>query len=98
MIKKRENNMNYDDISLLFKNWDKNTEALKVAIIIVVALIAVCDVIEIVVSIYLAIRYVKFNKKKNGCGKTGEAIARKILDDNELQKIKVKCSGSSSKD
>lgn len=61
---------------------------------IVVILLAIMFVISIIIEIFLAVKYVKFNKRKNSIGKTGEEIARQILDDNELEDINVKCSGS----
>ena len=41
------------------------------------------------VSIYLAIAYAKYNRTKNTCGKNGEEAARLVLDNNELEHIKV---------
>ena len=61
---------------------------------IVLCLIAIVSVFAFVVQIYLAIKYHKYNKKKNSIEMTGEEVARKILDDNDLQNIKVKSSGS----
>jgi len=37
---------------------------------------------------------VKYNRKRNSSGKTGEEIARKILDDNDLKNIRVSKNGS----
>jgi Zn-dependent membrane protease YugP len=37
---------------------------------------------------------VKFNKIENSAGLTGQEVARKILDNNDLQHIKVKVTGS----
>lgn len=67
---------------------------LQIAIAVVGCLIILASIAALVISICLAIKYVKFNKKKCSCGKTGQDIARKVLDDNGLQHIKVKCSGS----
>ena len=61
---------------------------------IVLCLIAIVSVFALIVQIYLAIKYHKYNKKKNSIEMTGEEVARKILDDNDLQNIKVKSSGS----
>ena len=52
---------------------------------IILIIIAVVSVFALIVQIFLAIKYHKY---------TGQDIARKILDDNDLQKIKVKSSGS----
>ncbi|MBO7525748.1 MAG: zinc metallopeptidase [Clostridia bacterium] len=65
-----------------------------VLMIIVLALIALVTLFSAGVSIYLAIKYVKFNRRKNSRGMTGVEVARKILDDNGLQNIKVKTVGS----
>lgn len=67
---------------------------LVVATLIVAFLIAILSIVGCVISIYLAIKYVKFNRTKNSCGLSGEKVARKILDDNGLQKIKVSKNGS----
>ena len=65
-----------------------------VLMIIVLALIALVTLFSAGVSIYLAIKYVKFNRRRNSRGMTGVEVARKILDDNGLQNIKVKTVGS----
>ena len=61
---------------------------------IVLILILIVGVFALGVQIVLAIKYHKYNKKQNSIKMTGENIARKILDDNGLQNIKVKSSGS----
>ena len=65
-----------------------------VLMLIVVILIGLVALFSAGVSIYLAIKYVKFNRRKNSKGMTGVEVARKILDDNGLQHIKVKAVGS----
>jgi Zn-dependent membrane protease YugP len=40
------------------------------------------------------VKYVKFNRKKNSAGLTGQEVARKILDLNGLEDIAVKATGS----
>ena len=67
---------------------------LQIALGIVGLLIMIVGLISLVVSIWLAIKYFKFNRKENSAGLTGEETARKILDDNDLQDIKVKVTGS----
>ena len=64
------------------------------SMMIVAILILIVSVFALGVQIYLAIKYHKYNKKKNSIEMTGEEVARKILDDNDLQNIKVKSSGS----
>ena len=61
---------------------------------IVLILICVVSIFALIVQIILAIKYHKYNKKQNSINMTGENIARKILDDNGLEHIKVKKSGS----
>ncbi len=61
---------------------------------IVLILLAIVSVFALIVQIFLAIKYHKYNKKKNSAEMTGEEVARKILDANDLQNIKVKSSGS----
>ena len=67
---------------------------LDIAIAIVGLLIFVMGIVSAVTSIWLAIRYSKFNKTENSAGMTGEGIARKILDDHGLNHIKVSVTGS----
>jgi Zn-dependent membrane protease YugP len=67
---------------------------LEIAIAIVGLLIFIVSIVSGVVSIWLAICYAKFNKKENTAGLTGEQVARKILDDNGLNHIKVSVTGS----
>lgn len=69
-------------------------DPIAIAIVVVCAAIIVVSIIAIVVTIYLAIRYVKYNRKENSVRLTGELIARKILDANGLSNIAVSCSGS----
>ena len=70
------------------------SDAVILAMSVVCGLLIVASIIALVVSIYLAISYVRYNKKQNSCGRTGEEIARTILDKNGLQKIKVSKTGS----
>jgi Zn-dependent membrane protease YugP len=68
--------------------------ALDIAIAIVGLLICIFGIISGVISIWLAIRYTKFNKTENSAGMTGQEVARKILDDFGLTHIKVSVTGS----
>lgn len=67
---------------------------LQIALIVVGCLILAVGLVSLVVSIWLAVKYAKFNRKVNSAGLTGEETARKILDDHDLQHIKVKSTGS----
>ena len=80
----------FDDIEF-FKNVDP---ALQWAIFIVGCLILIVALVSVVVSIWLAIKYVKYNRTMNKAGINGEQTARKILDDNGLNHIKVSVVGS----
>lgn len=61
---------------------------------VVGCLIVIVGCVSLVVSGWLAIKYIKFNKRENSAGLTGEEVARKIFDDNGLENIKVKVTGS----
>ncbi|MBR5773362.1 MAG: zinc metallopeptidase, partial [Clostridia bacterium] len=58
------------------------------------ALIVIVGLVSLTVSIWLAVKYRKFNRKENSVHMTGEETARRILDNNDLQDIKVKATGS----
>ena len=66
----------------------------EIALLIVGILISIVAAYSMVVSIWLMVKYVKFNKQDNSAGLTGEEVARKILDANGLNHIKVKATGS----
>ncbi len=65
-----------------------------IAMFIVGCLLVVASIVALVISIYLAISYVRYNRKQNSIGKTGEEIAREVLDKNGLDNIKVSKNGS----
>ncbi len=73
---------------------DGVSEGVIIAMSVVVGLLIIASLFALGVSIYLSISYVRYNKKQNSCGKTGEQIARKILDHHELGHIKVSKTGS----
>ena len=66
----------------------------EIALAIVGGLIAIVGIYALIVSVWLMVKYVKFNRKTNSAGLTGEEVARKILDKNGLNHIKVKVTGS----
>lgn len=72
----------------------ENFDFLTILICVVGALIALVSIFSIGVAIYLLISYVKYNRQNNSCLLSGEEVARKLLDDNNLQHIKIKTSGS----
>ena len=67
---------------------------LEIALLIVGALIVIVGIASCLVSLWLVIKYYRFNRRTNSLGLTGIEVARKILDDNGLQHIKVKRTGS----
>ena len=73
---------------------DGVSDAVILAMVVVGVVLIIASVFALFVSIYLAVRYARYNRKLNSCGKTGEQIARTILDENGLQQIKVSKSGS----
>ena len=67
---------------------------LEIALAIVGLLIVVIGLVSLVVTGWLAVKYHKFNRKENSIHMTGEEVARKVLDDNGLEHIRVKVTGS----
>ena len=67
---------------------------LEISLIIVGILIVIVGIASAITSIWLTIKYFRFNRKENSLGLSGMQIARKILDDNGLEHIKVKRTGS----
>ena len=66
----------------------------EIALAIVGCLIAVVGIYAGIVSIWLMVKYVRFNRQKNSAGLTGQEVARKLLDDNGLGHIAVSTTGS----
>ena len=74
-----------------FKNV---SPALQWAIFIVGVLIIIVALFSAVISIWLAIKYVVYNRTMNKANINGEETARRILDKNDLKHIKVSVVGS----
>lgn len=70
------------------------SDAVILALIVVGGLLLIASIVALAISIFLAISYIKYNRRQNSAGKTGEEIARTILDRNGLQKIRVSKNGS----
>ena len=68
--------------------------ALEIALLVVGVLIFIVGIVATIISIWLAVKYFKFNRRQNSLGMTGMEMARSILDANGLHKIKVKRTGS----
>ncbi|MCM1224354.1 MAG: zinc metallopeptidase [Lachnospiraceae bacterium] len=64
------------------------------AMVCVVALIILLSIVALGVSLWLGISYMKYNRKQNSAGKSGEEIARRLLDSHGLQHIRVTKTGS----
>ena len=80
-------------------NMNNVSDQIVVTMAIIVGLLVVASFFSLFVSIYLAIAYAKYNRTKNTCGKNGEEAARLVLDNNELEHIKVsKRHGSKNPD
>ena len=67
---------------------------LEIALLVVGILIMLVGLASGITSIWLVIKYYRFNRRENSLRLTGIEIARKILDDNGLEQIKVKRTGS----
>lgn len=74
--------------------FENVSPAIQWAIFVVGCLIVVVAAVSVVISIWLSIKYFKFNRKMNSKGLTGEQAARQILDRNGLQHIRVSVMGS----
>ena len=81
----------------LFENiegFENVSPALQWAIFIVMCLIVLVALVSVTISIWLAIKYVRYNRKMNSRGISGADAARQILDKNGLERIKVSVVGS----
>ena len=70
------------------------SDPLIIALIIVGTLIILVSIFACVIEVILAVKYIKYNHKENSLGLTGKDAARKFLDDNDLQHIRVSATGS----
>ena len=64
------------------------------AMVVVAGLIVLVSVFAGIIQIWLAIKYVVYNRTQNSAGLNGEETARRILDNNGLQNIRVSTFGS----
>lgn len=78
----------------VFELSDKVSDTIVILMFVVGSLLVIASIVALVISIVLAIKYVRYNRRENSIGKTGEEVARKILDDNGLQDIRVSKNGS----
>lgn len=77
-----------------FEEFQNVSPALQWAIFIVGCLIVLVAAVSVTISIWLAIKYVVYNRRINSANLSGGEAARKILDDNGLKHIKVSVVGS----
>ena len=68
--------------------------ALETALAVVGIFIGVVSIASLIICIWLAIKYSKYNDWHNSVKMSGEDVARRILDNNGLSHIKVKVTGS----
>lgn len=73
---------------------DGVSDGIIIAMGVIVGLLIIVSIIAFIISTYLAISYIKYNRRQNSCQKTGEEVARTILDNHGLQRIKVSATGS----
>lgn len=81
----------------LFENIEEFrnvSSAVQWAIFVVGCMILAVAAVSVVVSIWLSIKYVVYNRKSNSKLYTGRGVARTILDKNGLQHINVSVVGS----
>ncbi|WP_321973377.1 zinc metallopeptidase [Paratractidigestivibacter sp.] len=62
-------------------------------LVVIVAMLVV-TLFAFLVSGYLALRYVKYNRRQDSCDLNGEQVARRVLDSAGLSDIEVSKSGS----
>lgn len=84
----------FDNIPELKEAFQGVDVGLQWAIFIVACLIVLVALVSSCVAIWLAIKYIVYNRRMNSKGITGADAARQILDKNGLQKIKVSTFGS----
>lgn len=82
-------------IALAHKKTTRRSDmGFEFALVIVGLLIVLIGIYASIVSIWLMIKYIKFNRQNNSAGLSGQEVARKILDANGLEHIAVKTTGS----
>lgn len=84
----------FDNIPELKEAFQGVSVGLQWAIFIVSCLIVLVALVSTSVAIWLAIKYVVYNRRMNSKGITGADAAREILDKNGLQHIRVSVFGS----
>ena len=68
---------------------DGVSDAVILAMGVVGALLLVASIFALFVSIYLAIRYTRYNRKQSSCGMTGAEAAERILYRNGLTNVRI---------
>ena len=67
---------------------------IEIALAVVSILICLVGIFSLVIAIWLAVKYYKYNRRENSIGLSGMVIARRILDSHGLEHIDVKRTGS----
>lgn len=76
------------------EGFENVSPGLQWAIIVVAGLIVLLAIFSTIVSIWLAVKYIRYNRTMNKAGINGQETARRILDNNDLQHIRVSVVGS----
>ena len=77
-----------------YEEFQNVSPVLQWAIFVVGVLIIAVGVVSVGVSIWLMIKYIRFNHIKNSANMSGNDVARKLLDKNGLQDVRVSSWGS----
>ncbi len=76
------------------EGFENVSPAIQWAIVIVGGLLILVALFAVIVEIVLFFKYIKYNRTMNSAGINGEEVARRMLDENGLQHIKVSVKGS----
>lgn len=90
--------MELEKVAQLVRNMQDQPQAgpgfLSVFMTVAVAVLVVASVFGLITAILLAMGLSRYRHQPNSLGRTGGEIARQLLDERELKKIKVAASGS----
>ncbi len=90
--------MEFEKVAQLVRNMQDQPQAgpgfLSVFMTVTVAVLVVASVFGLIAAILLTMGLSKYRHQANSLGRTGGEIARQLLDEQELKKIKVAASGS----
>lgn len=90
--------MDFQQLTRLAQLIQRRPEAgpgfLSVFMTVAVAVLVILSAFGLIAAILLALGFSKYNHQLNSLGQTGAEIARQLLDEHDLKKIKVASSGS----